>query len=55
MIAKLVCSRHKPKKQTIIPSQFIRKIFDTTQISSVRNLGGKLGQELADTFGVKVK
>lgn len=54
MIAKLICSRHKPKKQSVIPSQFIQKIFDTTNISSVRNLGGKLGQALTETFGVKV-
>lgn len=55
VIAKLVCARHKPNQQTIIPPQYVSKVYETTSISSVRNLGGKLGKALTDAFGIRVR
>lgn len=54
MIAKLICSRHKPGQQTIIPDEFIAEIFRSTRILSIRNLGGKLGHALMNAFSIEV-
>lgn len=54
VIAKLVCARHKPKQQTIICSEFVSAIFETTPIRSVRSLGGKLGKQLMTGFDIQV-
>ncbi|VBB34402.1 unnamed protein product [Acanthocheilonema viteae] len=53
MIAKLVCSRHKPGQQTIVFNEAIPKIFKYTPINEVRNLGGKLGRALMEKFDIK--
>uniref|UniRef100_A0A915BIW7 DNA polymerase eta n=1 Tax=Parascaris univalens TaxID=6257 RepID=A0A915BIW7_PARUN len=53
MIAKLICSRHKPGQQTIIPDEFIGEIFRSTRILSIRNLGGKLGRALMNAFSIE--
>jgi len=53
MIAKLVCSMNKPGKQTIVLSKHVNNIFENTPITSVRNLGGKLGFALMEKFGVR--
>lgn len=55
MIAKLVCSRHKPGQQTLISDDSIPQIFKYTPIRDVRNLGGKLGRALMEKFDIKVK
>uniref|UniRef100_A0A914D1S3 DNA polymerase eta n=1 Tax=Acrobeloides nanus TaxID=290746 RepID=A0A914D1S3_9BILA len=34
IIAKLVCARHKPNQQTIIPPQFVAKVYEMTPINS---------------------
>ncbi|MCP9258395.1 DNA polymerase eta [Dirofilaria immitis] len=44
MIAKLVCSRHKPGQQTVVFNEAISKVLKYTPINEVRNLGGKLGE-----------
>uniref|UniRef100_A0A0M3K4Q0 DNA polymerase eta (inferred by orthology to a human protein) n=1 Tax=Anisakis simplex TaxID=6269 RepID=A0A0M3K4Q0_ANISI len=53
MIAKLVCSRHKPRQQSLIPDAFIPEVFRNTRIRSIRNLGGKLGRALMDAFSIE--
>ncbi|EFO21944.1 hypothetical protein LOAG_06542 [Loa loa] len=53
MIAKLVCSRHKPGQQTVVFNEAIPKVFEYTPINEVRNLGGKLGRALVEKFDVK--
>ncbi|KHN83132.1 DNA polymerase eta [Toxocara canis] len=53
MIAKLVCSRHKPGQQTVIPDNYIPEIFRSTRIPSVRNLGGKLGHAIMNAFSIE--
>uniref|UniRef100_A0A183UZY7 DNA polymerase eta n=1 Tax=Toxocara canis TaxID=6265 RepID=A0A183UZY7_TOXCA len=55
MIAKLVCSRHKPGQQTVIPDNYIPEIFRSTRIPSVRNLGGKLGHAIMNAFSIERK
>lgn len=54
MIAKLVCSRHKPGQQTVVFNEAIPKVFKYTSINEVRNLGGKLGKALMEKFDIKV-
>lgn len=49
-----MCSRHKPKEQTIITSDYVSKLFETTCITDVRGLGGKLGHQLMDKYNIKV-
>ncbi len=54
MLAKLVCSKNKPKQQTIIPEHFVQQLFKDIHIHSVRNLGGKLGNKLIEKFNIQV-
>uniref|UniRef100_A0A915PXI5 DNA polymerase eta n=1 Tax=Setaria digitata TaxID=48799 RepID=A0A915PXI5_9BILA len=53
MIAKLVCSRHKPGQQTLVINEAIPKVFKHTPINEIRNLGGKLGRSLMEKFDIK--
>uniref|UniRef100_A0A183CP19 UmuC domain-containing protein n=1 Tax=Globodera pallida TaxID=36090 RepID=A0A183CP19_GLOPA len=53
VLAKLVCSRHKPSRQSVIVPQNIAQLFEDTPISSVRSLGGKFGHQLMQQFSVK--
>lgn len=52
-LSKLASSRHKPGNQTIILQKFLSEIYGQTPIPSVRNFGGKLGQNLMERFGIK--
>ncbi|KAK5976719.1 hypothetical protein GCK32_014583, partial [Trichostrongylus colubriformis] len=52
MLAKLVCARHKPRQQTVLPFEYVHVIFETTPIGDVRMLGGKLGHALQDRFAI---
>ncbi|VDD88974.1 unnamed protein product [Enterobius vermicularis] len=54
MLSKLICSKHKPKEQTVLSSDMIPTLFRTTNIRSVRNLGGKLGKALSESFNIQV-
>ncbi|VDM52499.1 unnamed protein product [Angiostrongylus costaricensis] len=54
MLAKLVCSRHKPRQETVLPSEFVDIIFVETPIGEVRMLGGKLGHAIQNCFGIRV-
>ncbi|VDO44130.1 unnamed protein product [Onchocerca flexuosa] len=53
MIAKLICSRHKPGQQTVVFDEAIPKVLKYTPINEVRNLGGKLGRALMEKFNIK--
>lgn len=53
MMAKLVCSRHKPGQQTVVPDYAFSSILRNTKISSVRNLGGKLGRAIMGKFSIQ--
>ncbi|KAK6052535.1 ImpB/MucB/SamB family protein [Cooperia oncophora] len=52
MLAKLVCARHKPRQQTVLPFEYVPIIFEETPIGDVRMLGGKLGHALQDRFAI---
>ncbi|XGW16190.1 hypothetical protein V3C99_001552 [Haemonchus contortus] len=52
MLAKLVCARHKPRQQTVLPFEFVPIVFEDTSIGDVRMLGGKLGHALQDRFAI---
>ncbi|KIH49568.1 hypothetical protein ANCDUO_20358, partial [Ancylostoma duodenale] len=52
MLAKLVCARHKPRQQTVIPFEFVPTLFEETPIGDVRMLGGKLGYAIQDRLAV---
>lgn len=54
MIAKLVCARHKPRQQTVIPEKYAKEIMRTTPIGDVRGFGGKLGAKIQDELGIKL-
>ena len=53
MLAKLACGINKPNAQTILPFAGVRKLFDGISIDKVRNLGGKLGEDIKQTYGIK--
>ncbi|VDM72155.1 unnamed protein product, partial [Strongylus vulgaris] len=52
MLAKLVCSRHKPRQQTLIPFDFVPTLFEEVPIGDVRMLGGKLGHAIQERLAV---
>ncbi|CAI2349822.1 unnamed protein product [Caenorhabditis sp. 36 PRJEB53466] len=53
MMAKLVCARHKPRQQTIVPWQYTKEILKMTPIGDVRGFGGKLGNRIQEKLNVK--
>lgn len=55
MLAKLVCARHKPRQQTVLPFEYVPVVFEETPIGDVRMLGGKLGYALQDRFAIGVR
>lgn len=52
MMAKLVCARHKPRQQTLIPWGYVREILRTTPIGDVRGFGGKLGNRVQELLNI---
>ncbi|VDK59873.1 unnamed protein product [Cylicostephanus goldi] len=54
MLAKLICARHKPRQQTIIPFDFVPAIFSETRVGDIRMLGGKLGHAIQGLLPVEV-
>ncbi|NXL30023.1 POLH polymerase, partial [Glaucidium brasilianum] len=52
-LAKLACGLNKPNRQTLISSRFVPQLFSQLPVSSIRNLGGKLGTAITDTLGVE--
>nr|ACI49169.1 hypothetical protein Csp3_JD01.001 [Caenorhabditis angaria] len=53
MMAKLVCARHKPRQQTIIPFQYVRDILKVTPIGDIRGFGGKMGTKIMEMLKIK--
>ncbi|RWS29092.1 DNA polymerase eta-like protein, partial [Leptotrombidium deliense] len=53
MLSKLCCAMRKPNGQTILPSFAIAKVLSTTPVNKVRNLGGKLGEEVRTKLGIQ--
>ncbi|OXB76587.1 UNVERIFIED_CONTAM: hypothetical protein H355_014478 [Colinus virginianus] len=53
MLAKLACGLNKPNRQTLVSSQSVPQLFSQLPVSSIRNLGGKLGVAITDILGVE--
>ncbi|XP_026164363.1 DNA polymerase eta isoform X2 [Mastacembelus armatus] len=53
VLAKLACGLNKPNRQTILPLGSVAELFSSLPISKIRNLGGKLGNSISETLGIK--
>uniref|UniRef100_T1K7Z9 DNA polymerase eta n=1 Tax=Tetranychus urticae TaxID=32264 RepID=T1K7Z9_TETUR len=51
-LSKLAAGMNKPNCQTILAYSGVPKIYENTRIDKVRNLGGKLGDELKNKLGI---
>ena len=51
MIAKLGAGHKKPNQQTIVRTRAIQHFLSGFKFTKIRNLGGKLGDEVVETFG----
>ncbi|RMC12647.1 hypothetical protein DUI87_10171 [Hirundo rustica rustica] len=52
-LAKLACGLNKPNRQTLVSARFVPQLFSQLPVSSIRNLGGKLGTAITDMLGVE--
>ncbi|KAM4903477.1 DNA polymerase eta isoform 2-T2 [Sylvia borin] len=52
-LAKLACGLNKPNRQTLVSARFVPQLFSKLPVSSIRNLGGKLGTAITDILGVE--
>lgn len=53
MLAKLACGLHKPNHQTILPQASVSQLFKKIPIHKLRNLGGKLGDDIKEKFQIE--
>ena len=51
MIAKLGSAHKKPNQQTIVRSRAVQQFLSGFKFTKIRNLGGKLGDQVVTTFG----
>ncbi|KAM7298568.1 DNA polymerase eta, partial [Ixodes scapularis] len=54
VLAKLVCGLHKPRQQTVLPHSAVPTLFATLPVHKLRNLGGKLGEDVREKLQVEV-
>ncbi|NXG16921.1 POLH polymerase, partial [Grallaria varia] len=52
-LAKLACGINKPNRQTLVSARFVPQLFSQLPVSSIRNLGGKLGTAITDILGIE--
>ena len=53
MIAKLGSAHKKPNQQTIVRNRAVQHFLGDFKFTKIRNLGGKLGDEVASTFATE--
>lgn len=53
MLAKLGSGSKKPNGQTIVRNRAIQKFLSGFKFTKIRNLGGKLGEQIVQTFGTE--
>ncbi|KAK6532764.1 DNA-directed DNA polymerase eta rad30 [Arthrobotrys megalospora] len=53
MLAKLGSGYKKPNQQTIVRNRAVAHFLSSMKFTSIRNLGGKLGSEVATAFGTE--
>lgn len=51
MMAKLGSAYKKPNSQTIVRNRAVQHFLSTFKFTKIRNLGGKLGDQVVETFG----
>ncbi|CAN8100082.1 unnamed protein product [Discula destructiva] len=51
MLAKLGSGSRKPNGQTVVRNRAIQKFLSGFKFTKIRNLGGKLGDQIVQTFG----
>jgi DNA polymerase eta len=51
MMAKLGSAYKKPNSQTIVRNRAVQQFLSTFKFTKIRNLGGKLGDQVVETFG----
>ncbi|KAK5259758.1 N-acetyltransferase eso1 [Exophiala xenobiotica] len=51
MMAKLGAGYKKPNQQTIVRNRAVQHFLSGFKFTKIRNLGGKLGDQVVDTFG----
>ncbi|KAI9695859.1 MAG: DNA-directed DNA polymerase eta rad30 [Candelina mexicana] len=51
MLAKLGSAHRKPNQQTIVRNRAIQQFLGDFKFTKIRNLGGKLGDQVVETFG----
>jgi DNA polymerase eta len=51
MLAKLGSGHKKPNSQTVIRSRAVQHFLSDLKFTKIRNLGGKLGDQVVSTFG----
>ncbi|MCJ1388559.1 DNA-directed DNA polymerase eta rad30 [Xylographa bjoerkii] len=51
MIAKLGSAHKKPNQQTIVRNRAVQQFLGGFKFTKIRNLGGKLGDQVVSTFG----
>ncbi|KAI9795835.1 MAG: DNA-directed DNA polymerase eta rad30 [Piccolia ochrophora] len=52
MLSKLGSGHKKPNQQTIVRNRAVQQFLASFKFTKIRNLGGKLGDEIVATFGV---
>jgi nucleotidyltransferase/DNA polymerase involved in DNA repair len=55
MLAKLSSGMHKPNKQTLVPTSAVATLLNDLPFSRVQGFGGKLGTEITNCFGEKIR
>ncbi|XP_034102703.1 DNA polymerase eta isoform X1 [Drosophila albomicans] len=53
ILAKLAAGMNKPNKQTILPLAEIPALFDQLPVGKIKGMGGKFGETVCETLGVK--
>lgn len=53
MMAKLGAGYKKPNQQTIVRNRAVQHFLSGFKFTKIRNLGGKLGDQVVDTFGTE--
>ena len=53
MLAKLGSGANKPNQQTVVRNRAVQQFLDGFKFTKIRNLGGKLGEQVVAAFGTE--
>ncbi|CAG9802305.1 unnamed protein product [Chironomus riparius] len=54
ILAKLICGMNKPNKQTVIPIDSTKILFETLEVHKIKSMGGKIGEEVCKKLGIRL-